>query len=71
MSINHIDTCQYDGGRKLILGKTIDSGGGGGIDRLASELKIWVALVSSISLSTAEFTPSIRHCRKVWNKSMA
>ena len=39
MSLNQIYTYWSDGGRTLLLGQTIDSGGGGVTESLASELK--------------------------------
>ena len=39
VSLNHIDTYQYDGEITLIIGQTTDSGGGGVTERLDGELK--------------------------------
>ena len=38
MSLNQIDNYRFDGGIKLLLGQTTDSGGGGVTDSLVSEL---------------------------------
>ena len=64
MSLNQIDTYRYDGGITIILGKTTDSGGGGVTESLASEIKMLVALFSSIVFSNAACITNLRHCSK-------
>ena len=67
MSLKHIDTYRYDGGRTLLLGKTTESGGGGVTDILSSEINFFISLVSSIILSTVVCKPNLRHYIKVFN----
>ena len=70
MSLNHNYTYWSDGGRKILIGHTTDSGGGGVTESLASEIKMLVALFSSIVSSTAACMTNLGHCIKVCNKSM-
>ena len=70
VSLRQIDTYQFVEEGHLLIGQITDSDGGEVTDRLSGELKKFFLFLSSIISSTADCTPNLRHCSKVWNKSM-